>query len=153
MGTPHLHLMRWGSNIIFHKTCLAAVEWGWQVLWNKPLFALGLTCVYVVPRDFLSLKMDPSTNTNWFSLTAKISFEGHNQNRQLCRFKTCMEFIWQILMELEMPQDFLQSSFEAPRGINANTRQPLKGPVVLRTRGLLWCSCYGRHNHCVIVAR
>ena len=38
---------------------------------GQPLFALGQTCVYFVARDFLSLKVGPSTNSN-FSLIFKI---------------------------------------------------------------------------------
>ena len=46
---------------------------------GPPLFALGLICVYFIPRDFMSLEGDPSTNTNSFSFVFKISFEGTNK--------------------------------------------------------------------------
>ena len=102
-------------------------------LMGQPLFALVLTCVRFVSRDFLSLEGGPSTNSNcfhWFSN----KIEGHNQSlqRNPCRFKTWMKFVRQILIKMEMSsiKGFPRSSFEVLCGvINANTAVATQWPL------------------------
>ena len=118
-------------------------------------FAFGLTCVYIVPRDFLCLKIGPSTNSNLFSLIAKISVEVHNQNWQKALEVKNMNGV--CMTNVNEVGNALKSWYSlviiwSSRGaINAKaalaTPRPLKGPAVLRTCGLFWCSCYGRNNH------
>ena len=143
----------------FHGHNLLSCGWMWLTSFmGQPVFVLCLICVCFVPRDFLSLKRGPSTNSNFSKLIFKISFEGHNQNlqRNPDRFKTWMECVRQILIKLEMSSiwGFLRSSFLC-RVINANTvvatQRPLKhtqsmiravwycGPVAH-----CCCSCYDK---------
>ena len=92
------HFVWWGSNKIFGTICLVALKVAGSM--EQPLYALSLSCIRFVSKEFLSLKTGPSTNTNYISLIFTISFEGHNQNlKKNMQIYNSMEFVRQILMK------------------------------------------------------
>ena len=89
----------WGGVLEDLGHILLSCRWIWlDSFMGQLLFALGLTCIWFVPRAFLSLKWGPCTK-NIFSLIFRISFERNNQNVQInpCRLKTWVEFVRQNL--------------------------------------------------------
>ena len=96
----------WWTNWNFHTVCLAAVWPADNPLDNRP-FVLGLTCLCFVLGDFLSLKGDARTNID-FSLMSKTPFQGQNHNLQkdICKFKTWIEFEQKYLFGNVLYSDF-----------------------------------------------
>ena len=124
------NMLHWRSKCKFHTVC-----------WSADDCALRTTSVYfgitiaLSLEYYLSLPWGPSTNID-FSFMSKISFEGliRNLMKIPCTFKTWMEFVWQILIQLEtyFIRGFHQLFFDVLLGVTyANmlvaTQWPLKG--------------------------
>ena len=76
MRVPQFIALRWNEDFPSSLFDVAGQFLG------QPLFALGLTCVYFVPGESLSLKGGPITDIKFLKLISKIRFEGHNWNPQ-----------------------------------------------------------------------
>ena len=109
MIDPRWNMLDWRSKGIFHKVCWGMVGCDG----GTTSFYFGITYVCFIPRMLVFVMGLQYQHRFFLYWCQKIAFEGHEQNRKnICRLKTLMGFVGQILIELE--PSFIQSFLQSP---------------------------------------